>query len=692
MKNNPKRILDQDQMEYRGSDFYDFDDEVDLLEFSPLYRELIDISEVYSDINKIDAGGMKSIFKVFDKKTGRYLAMAKLHEDTPEEFYEPFIREARLTAALEHPNIIKVHEIGVDEKAAPFFTMDLKIGDSLSDILAKLDKGEVGYSEQYNLRSLLVIFLKVCDAMSYAHSREILHLDLKPENIQVGKFGEVLVCDWGLAKIIGQDEQDEELLLNPDLLNNVTLHGVIKGTPGYISPEQVEGVKHKSKTMDIYALGALLYCLLTQKRPLNGSSNEILEKTKKGEIVPPIERCEEIHIPESLNAVVLKAMSLEPNSRYQSIHDLATDVIHYLDGYSTEAENAGVLKELKLFYQRNKRLCQVSILFFTLLVISTLVFIGYLNKSREGEALARKAAEANEHAAEVARLEAELNFKRYKKEEDLTNLSLISNSGRIIHDLRRGFYKKVLTDPQKEINEAIDTLDRIGEVSKSIGYYNFICRLYFIIQEFDLAYEALKKGSPPDEHAHAYLFKALEAILGEKKREDGTYPPEAIGKMVSYLEGHFKDQVILLGFLDYQKRKNIDEHAQVIKYVLANVNHNWQMDEFTFNPENNSLKIAGNCPNFSSILSVSQENVNILKTLNVETLDIRGVNWFQTKSLKGLELKELDIRGLHLNSPDNQVIGPDVTETIYLTKKNIHPELLMKIESLITVREKKSGF
>jgi hypothetical protein len=84
--------------------------------------------------------------------------------------------------------------------------------------------------------------------------------------------------------------------------------------------------------------------------------------------------------------------------------------------------------------------------------------------------------------------------------------------------------------------------------------------------------------------------------------------------------------------------------------------------------------------------------VNLLKTLSLESLDIRGVDWFQTKSLKGMNLKELDIRGLHLNSPDTQVIGPDVTETIYLTKKNIHPELLKKMESLIKVRESKPGF
>jgi len=686
MNNPPKRIQNKSQMEYRGNDFYDCDDEVDILEFSPLYRELVDISETYSDITKIDEGGMKSIFKVFHKKTGRYLAMAKLHEDSPEEFYEPFIREARLTAALEHPNIIKVHEIGLDQNKAPFFTMDLKIGDSLSDIIGKLEKGEEAYQKQYNLRSLVVIFLKICDAISYAHSREILHLDLKPENIQVGQFGEVLVCDWGLAKIIGQEQNEDELLLNPDLLNNVTLNGAIKGTPGYISPEQVKGQREKTKSMDIYSLGALLYSLLTKKRPLEGTTKQILKKTENGEIVAPIDRCLDLNIPEGLNAIVLKAMDINPVKRYHSSVELSNDINKYLDGYSTEAENAGILKELSLFYQRNRMLCLVAMLSSFILVVSTAIFINYLNDSRESESLARKTAEANQEAAEKARLEAEAHFKRYIKEKEITDLSLMGNSG-IINRLRKEFYEKVLSNPKKEIDKVLETLERIGAVNKDIGYYNFKCRLHFIRQEFDLAYEALKKGSSAEHHGHKYLYKALEAVKGEQLREDGTFSPEVIGKAIIPLEGRFRDQVILMGLYDYQKRKNLLEHKEVIKYVLKNVNPQWGLDLFEYNAEANSLKIAGKCNNFSSKLSVSQERVNLLKTLGLESLDIRGVDWFQTNDLKGLKLKILDIRGLDLNSPDNQVIGPEVTEMVMLTKKKIHPELLKKIESLITVKE-----
>jgi serine/threonine protein kinase len=687
VKKNKTRIINSSQMEYRGSEFYDCGENVDFVEFSPLYREISENSDNYSDSTKIDAGGMKSIYRVFDKNTGRYLAMAKLHDDTPEELYEPFIREARLTAALEHPNIIKVHEINLDSNGAPFFTMDLKIGDSLSDILEKLKQKDEEYLKQYQLRSLMMIYLKICDAIAYSHSREILHLDLKPENIQVGHYGEVLVCDWGLAKIIGQETNDDELLLNPDLLNNVTLSGHIKGTPGYMSPEQVDQQKHKTKAMDIYALGAILYSLLTIERPLEGDTDEILTKTLEGQVISPKLRTPDADIPDSLNAVVLKAMNIAPDKRYVTVDNLTVDIHKYLDGYSTGAENADAFKELSLFYQRNKTLCKVSIGALITLITATIIFINYLNQSRNNEELARKEAEANQHAAEVSRIEAEMNFKKYVSEKEMLELSLSSNLGRLIHDLRKGFYDKVLRNPEEEINEVMKKIERIEKSNrKDLGIYNFKTRLHFIRQEFDLAYEALKKGSPAEHHSHAFLYKALEAVQGHKKNADGTVPVEVVGKAIMNLGGHFKDQVTLLVLLDYQTRKNPVEHAQIVKYALRSLNFKWAMDEYIYNAENNSLKVSGRCNHYSYTLTIPKKKVNLLRTLGLEKLDIRGVNGFSTSSLKGLKLKELDIRGLSLNSPDKQVIGPDVTEVIRLTPKKIQPDLLQKIKGLIKVK------
>ena len=188
-------------------------DDVDPAEDSPLYTQLQSLEKRYEDLELIAVGGMKRIFKALDRQGNRHVAMARLHEEASDLLFDPFIREAQLTALLDHPNIISVHDVGVDSTGQPYFTMDLKVGDGLDVVLQKAE------SDDGQLADRLDIFIKVCDAITYAHSRNVIHLDLKPANIQVGGFGEVLVCDWGLAKLIGGTEIiSDEVLLNPDCL------------------------------------------------------------------------------------------------------------------------------------------------------------------------------------------------------------------------------------------------------------------------------------------------------------------------------------------------------------------------------------------------------------------------------------------------------------------------------------------
>ena len=150
----------------------------------------------YLDEQPIAEGGMKNISKGNDSVTSREVAIAYLKPGQQEHFSN-FIKEARLNARLQHPNIMTVYDIGVDDKNQAYFTMKLIEGEELGTIIKRLKKGQ---ETEYNSQKLLYIFLKICEAIAFAHSKNILHLDLKPENIQVGQFGEVLVCDWGLAK------------------------------------------------------------------------------------------------------------------------------------------------------------------------------------------------------------------------------------------------------------------------------------------------------------------------------------------------------------------------------------------------------------------------------------------------------------------------------------------------------------
>ena len=376
--------------------------EIDPAAESPLYGELCSLEERYGQAELIAVGGMKRIFKVLDRHGNRHVAIARLHEDASELLFDPFIREARLTALLEHPNIISVHDVGIDKEGKPYFTMDLKVGDGLDVVLRKaLANGGGALSDRLN------VFLKVCDAITYAHSRDVIHLDLKPANIQVGHYGEVLVCDWGLAKLIGgTDEIDDEILLNPDLLNGMTLYGQVKGTPGYMAPEQIRGGTRDKRT-DIYALGALLYAVLTCRPPLAGDTDTMLQAAVSGDIVPPTKRGS--GVPEALSAVVMKAMALKPADRYASVSDLITDVRAFLDGVSPVAHKSGLSTQLLLFYRRNRVSCNLVAAFGAIVVVVTSLFVDRLSVKREqAEALAaRLRVEKQETETLAARLRVE---------------------------------------------------------------------------------------------------------------------------------------------------------------------------------------------------------------------------------------------------------------------------------------------
>jgi len=325
----------------------------------------------YRHFDRIGSGGMKDIIKVRDADTARDLAMAILTEETSEQepYMVRFVYEARITANLEHPNIVPIHDIGVDDGGHPYFTMKLIDGENLASILMNIESGEEGYAKKYNLTHLLTIFINICNAISFAHSKGIIHLDLKPENIQIGNYGEVLVLDWGLAKILKEEETESIGENSPTLSggkstlthipeDNVenTMDGEIKGTPGYMAPEQAAGINsRKNKSTDIYALGAILYSILTLKKPITGVDiKAILRKTIKGEIVNPVHRTPELHIPKPLAAVVMKAMSLRQSERYKSVKKLMKDIDAYTSNYATSAENAGFFKHARLFIRRHR--------------------------------------------------------------------------------------------------------------------------------------------------------------------------------------------------------------------------------------------------------------------------------------------------------------------------------------------------
>jgi len=286
----------------------------------------------YRLVGQVARGGMGVVYAAEDELLQRRVALKVIEMPGCEgELANRLMREARVLARLEHPGIVPVHDAGTLADGRVFYTMKFVEGQRLDHYIESLA------STPDRMR----IFLRICDAVAFAHARGVLHRDLKPANVMVGSFGEVLVMDWGLAKILGDatraepNHRDDSILRFPANDNNSnssgTGHGTVMGTPGYMSPEQARGeTESLDARSDIFSLGILLRYLLTDRLPEHP--------------VPKLDR--------SLEAVCAKACAPERGRRYAAVQDLAADVSRYLDGLAVSAHREGVFDKLARFYRR----------------------------------------------------------------------------------------------------------------------------------------------------------------------------------------------------------------------------------------------------------------------------------------------------------------------------------------------------
>lgn len=277
-------------------------------------------AERYTDLGVLGVGGMGEVRRYLDRKSNREIAIKRIDVriDDP-RLKNRFLREARIQAQLDHPTIVPVYDIGLDEHGREYFTMKRVSGVTLQSILFDLRFKADDTSENYSLSRLLAIFLKVCEGVEYAHSRGIIHRDLKPSNVIVGKLGETYVLDWGIAKIEGADDPDASRGL---------------GTAGYMAPEQIADVGAADARSDIYALGAILFELLA-RAPFHDSrdAEEILSATQLGTSDPRVRtRRPELDIPPELERLCVLALNTAPSARLQSVEELRLGIANYLDG------------------------------------------------------------------------------------------------------------------------------------------------------------------------------------------------------------------------------------------------------------------------------------------------------------------------------------------------------------------------
>jgi hypothetical protein len=431
--------------------------------------ELDTCGERYQDQTPLAEGGMKNILRACDMATGRDVAMAVIPADSSAPVIESFLREARLTALLQHPNIMPIYDIGLNDDGRPFFTMKLVLGDSLDAIL-RLLRDTPDAAAQYSLSQLIDIFQKLCEAVAYSHARGVIHLDIKPANVQISDFGEVMLLDWGLARVMDEHCEDAEIArysLDMHAIETISARGFIKGTPGYMAPEQTSA-DAKGKHTDIYALGAVLYCILTYEAPIGaGDINSIVRKTRDGSIVPPIARFPNRNIPSGLDAICMKALSSDPGNRYPDAADLLADLANWRGGYATDAEGASFLTQFRLLLARHSGIVATAAVAVLILVGVATSFVFRISQANHEAQSALVAL----HAEEVHRKELASR-----------------NATHRIAAAQQAYTEFRHSDAQRDVQSAIDLVPDHPEGHRLLG------KLQIIRGEFATAAQTLADG------------------------------------------------------------------------------------------------------------------------------------------------------------------------------------------------------
>jgi len=352
-------------------------------------------------------GGLGEVYLAQDVELRRPVALKRIQQrfvrDSANK--ERFVREAEITGKLEHPGIVPVYGLGIDAEGRPYYAMRFIRGETLKEAVDRFHKTVFTAGERsLELRRLLRRFLDVCNAIDYAISKGILHRDLKPANIMLGKHGETLVVDWGLAKTIGRDghaaAQDSLPPVAGHRAIEHTQEGLIVGTAPYMSPEQAEGRQDElGPATDVYGLGAVLYALLTGRAPVEASDvHAILERVRRGDIVPPHQVAA---VPRPLSAVCMKAMALRPEVRYPLPRDLAEDLEHWMADEPVSARKDTWSERQARWMRRHRTTAQTA---FGALVLVAVVSVGasvMIQGARTKEVRALRIASSAGRASEM---------------------------------------------------------------------------------------------------------------------------------------------------------------------------------------------------------------------------------------------------------------------------------------------------
>ena len=295
----------------------------------------------YRLLEELGRGGMGAVYLADDTVLGRRVALKVVATGVSDPAAaERMLREARIIARLEHPGIVPVHDAGALPDGRVFYAMK-RVDGSRLDALAP----------DMPLAERLRVFQRVCDAVAFAHAHGVVHRDLKPENVMVGAFGEVLVMDWGIARLL-ESAADDPSARPPG--SRGTAAGSVLGTLSYMAPEQAAGAAAVGPAADVYALGGILYYLLALRAPFEGESAEARVRDGGAGSAPPPPSRVAAGVPAALESAVLRAMAIEPGARYATAEELSAEVSRYLDGERVLAHREGPVEKAGRFFAKSR--------------------------------------------------------------------------------------------------------------------------------------------------------------------------------------------------------------------------------------------------------------------------------------------------------------------------------------------------